>query len=184
MRYNPPPNWPAPPPGWQPPPGWEPDPAWGPAPQGWPVWLAEATPGRKPQRDRARLVLILATAVVLLACVGGLVYYLKFSGPDAGDTAAVSTAINNLAAASNVKNEGQLKDAMCTDTSDSVLQSMLTQQDAITIDSVTGVKISGRSASAQVTYHLGTNTSELKRTADLKWQSHWRVCALAVSTQN
>ena len=37
--YNPPPNWPAPPPGWTPPPGWEPDPAWGPPPEAWPVWI-------------------------------------------------------------------------------------------------------------------------------------------------
>lgn len=39
MRYNPPPNWPAPPPGWTPPPGWRPDPSWGPAPPGWQVWV-------------------------------------------------------------------------------------------------------------------------------------------------
>jgi hypothetical protein len=37
--YNPPPNWPAPPPGWTPPPGWQPDPSWGPAPEAWPVWI-------------------------------------------------------------------------------------------------------------------------------------------------
>lgn len=36
--FNPPPNWPAAPPGWRPPPGWAPDPAWGPAPVGWLVF--------------------------------------------------------------------------------------------------------------------------------------------------
>jgi hypothetical protein len=41
MRYNPPPNWPAPPAGWTPPPGWEPDAAWGPAPVGWPMWVED-----------------------------------------------------------------------------------------------------------------------------------------------
>lgn len=41
MRFNPPPNWPAPPPGWHPPPGWNPDPAWGPAPQGWQLWVED-----------------------------------------------------------------------------------------------------------------------------------------------
>lgn len=38
VRFNPPPNWPAPPPGWSPPPGWAPDPAWGPPPPGWQLW--------------------------------------------------------------------------------------------------------------------------------------------------
>lgn len=40
-RYNPPPNWPQPPPGWTPPPGWQPDPAWGPPPDGHQFWLHE-----------------------------------------------------------------------------------------------------------------------------------------------
>lgn len=37
--YNPPPNWPTPPPGWSPPPGWEPDAAWDPPPAEWQLWL-------------------------------------------------------------------------------------------------------------------------------------------------
>lgn len=54
MRYNPPPNWPAPPPGWTPQPGWEPNPAWGPEPPGWPLWVDEAprvdeTPAYSPE---------------------------------------------------------------------------------------------------------------------------------------
>ncbi|SEQ30486.1 hypothetical protein [Microlunatus flavus] len=39
--YNPPPNWPDPPPGWKPPPGWQPDPSWGPPPEGWELWTKE-----------------------------------------------------------------------------------------------------------------------------------------------
>ena len=38
-RFNPPPNWPAPPEGFIPPPGWQPDPSWGPAPEGWQLWV-------------------------------------------------------------------------------------------------------------------------------------------------
>ena len=38
LRFNPPPNWPAPPEGFEPPAGWQPDPAWGPAPEGWQIW--------------------------------------------------------------------------------------------------------------------------------------------------
>lgn len=37
--FNPPPHWPAPPPGWTPPPDWQPDPAWGPVPPGWSLWV-------------------------------------------------------------------------------------------------------------------------------------------------
>lgn len=39
MRFNPPPNWPVPPSGWEPPQDWHPDPAWPPAPPGWVFWV-------------------------------------------------------------------------------------------------------------------------------------------------
>jgi hypothetical protein len=39
LRYNPPPGWPPPPPGFTPKPGWQPDPAWGPPPPGWQLWV-------------------------------------------------------------------------------------------------------------------------------------------------
>lgn len=45
LRFNPPPNWPAPPEGFNPPAGWQPDPAWGPAPEGWQLWVEDSTPG-------------------------------------------------------------------------------------------------------------------------------------------
>lgn len=41
-RFNPPPDWPAPPLGWTPPPGWQPDPSWPPAPPGWQFWVPAA----------------------------------------------------------------------------------------------------------------------------------------------
>lgn len=44
MRFNPPPNWPPPPRGWQPADGWHPDPSWPPPPISWPLWI-EDTPG-------------------------------------------------------------------------------------------------------------------------------------------
>jgi RsiW-degrading membrane proteinase PrsW (M82 family) len=46
--FNPPPGWPAPPPGWQPPDGWQPDPSWPPAPSGWEFWKPE--PQLEPQQ--------------------------------------------------------------------------------------------------------------------------------------
>lgn len=47
-RFNPPPGWPAPPPGWLPPPGWQPDPSWPPAPAGWQFWVADSPPAQSP----------------------------------------------------------------------------------------------------------------------------------------
>jgi hypothetical protein len=41
LRFNPPPNWPIPPPGWQPPANWRPDPKWPAIPQGWELWVRE-----------------------------------------------------------------------------------------------------------------------------------------------
>lgn len=38
-RFNPPPNWPVPPEGWQPQPGWTPDPSWPAPPPGWQLWV-------------------------------------------------------------------------------------------------------------------------------------------------
>lgn len=39
MRFNPPPNWPPPPPGWIPDSNWTPDPAWPAPPPGWQLWV-------------------------------------------------------------------------------------------------------------------------------------------------
>src|SRR5215212_2529817 len=44
-RYNPPPNWPAPPPGWTPPDGWKAPANWPPPPNGWKFWVPDETEG-------------------------------------------------------------------------------------------------------------------------------------------
>lgn len=43
LRFNPPPNWPTQPAGWEPEPDWVPDPAWPPAPEGWQLWVPVRT---------------------------------------------------------------------------------------------------------------------------------------------
>jgi Septum formation len=43
-RYNPPPGWPPPPPGFTPKPGWQPDPSWPPPPPGWQLWVDDDEP--------------------------------------------------------------------------------------------------------------------------------------------
>lgn len=55
-RFNPPPNWPPPPPGFVPPPRWQPDPAWPPPPPGWRLWVPDdSVPGGPDDFDTARL---------------------------------------------------------------------------------------------------------------------------------
>ncbi len=49
LRFNPPPGWPAPRPGWTPPPGWQPDPSWPQAPPGWQLWVPH---GQAPVGER------------------------------------------------------------------------------------------------------------------------------------
>ncbi len=53
-RFNAPPGWPEPPPGWTPPPGWQPNPSWPPAPPGWQFWLppAHRSAGERTRRHR------------------------------------------------------------------------------------------------------------------------------------
>lgn len=55
MRFNVPPGWPAPMPGWTPPSGWQPDPSWPPAPAGWQFWipLQQSTTDQPGQRFAA-----------------------------------------------------------------------------------------------------------------------------------
>jgi hypothetical protein len=62
IRFNPPPDWPAPPLGWSPPQGWQPDPSWPPAPKGWRFWINDPAPGvgeptkHAPRRVRRRRI--------------------------------------------------------------------------------------------------------------------------------
>jgi len=44
LKFNNPPGWPEPEPGWQPPKGWAPDPSWPPAPVGWAFWIPSDSP--------------------------------------------------------------------------------------------------------------------------------------------
>lgn len=52
LVFNPPPNWPTPPPGWLPPAGWRPPPEWGPAPDNWRFYLVADRAGAIAQHER------------------------------------------------------------------------------------------------------------------------------------
>lgn len=94
LRFNPPPNWPAPPSArWVPGPGWRPDPAWGPAPVGWPLWVrVRAGTGSR----RRRLTGSLAAVAVGMLLAGAVLA----TGPTPPPAAARSGAAAQSGAAS------------------------------------------------------------------------------------
>ena len=102
VRFNPPPTWPAPPPGWTPPQGWVPDPSWPPPPTGWPLWIADpgtasTFPGsgteagpRMSRRQRGRKIWPGVTAAAVAAVlVGGGLGYVQRPGAGSDDWYAV-----------------------------------------------------------------------------------------------
>ncbi len=109
-RFNPPPNWPAPPVGWVPPEGWSPDPSWGPPPPGWQLWVEEshggpsaalpaggpspATHGSPSWLARHKAAVGLGAVVVVLVAVGAL-----SAGRGAGDAPAAAPSATHAAAA-------------------------------------------------------------------------------------
>lgn len=99
-RFNPPPTWPVPPPGWTPEPGWRPDPSWGPPPPGWQVWLEEgrpqhANPGRAGVPVLAKVAAVVVVGLFGASAIG--VVLGEGGGPSSGD----GTAPAEPSAASN-----------------------------------------------------------------------------------
>ena len=76
MRFNTPPGWPPPPPGWVAPPGWRPDPTWPQPPAGWPLWVDEKV---QPQASSSQGGGSVVVAGVLLA-IGSQVTFFKVRG--------------------------------------------------------------------------------------------------------
>ncbi|HEX7322859.1 MAG TPA: hypothetical protein VF299_07995 [Mycobacterium sp.] len=75
MRFNPPPTWPAAPPGWVPDSNWRPDPSWPPPPPDWPLWLDDSGFPAGPQRPaRSRTALWAALVVAALVVVAGSLF--------------------------------------------------------------------------------------------------------------
>lgn len=87
-RFNPPPNWPQPDPGWQPPAGWTPDPTWGPPPPGWNLWVDEqgrpvSGPGaKKGLSTGAKVGLWVGGGLVALCALFGIIGAIAGGGDD------------------------------------------------------------------------------------------------------
>jgi len=79
MRFNPPPGWPVPPPGWVPEATWTPDPSWPPAPPGWQFVVNESRPGIP---RRIWWLVAAVVAVVAMVFAGGGFLYHHVNQPD------------------------------------------------------------------------------------------------------
>lgn len=94
MRYNPPPNWPAPPPGWAPGADWAPDPLWPQPPPGWQFWVEDSAPGlsRQAKQRGSRLsgTALIAVAAVLVVVVAGVVAAVVLTRGDNGSQAGLN----------------------------------------------------------------------------------------------
>lgn len=80
--YNPPPNWPTPPPGWSPSAAWVPDPSWGPPPPGWQLWRDDPKPGLRRGSKIALGVVVGLLALCGVGVIGAI------TGGDEADPAA------------------------------------------------------------------------------------------------
>ena len=72
--FNPPPNWPAPPAGWQPPPHWHPDPSWPAAPADWEFWKPAP---RRGQRGTSFYIKAVAGVLTFAAAMIGVYVGIK-----------------------------------------------------------------------------------------------------------
>jgi hypothetical protein len=89
-RFNPPPNWPAMPQGFEPDPNWKPDASLPPVPPGWPLWILGAKPKPERRHRRPATIAIGAISIILVAVL--LVFFLVDKGntppPSAGQPGA------------------------------------------------------------------------------------------------
>lgn len=106
-RFNPPPNWPTPPPGWVPAAGWQPDPSWGPPPAGWQLWVDE--PARVSSVQRWKVATGVAVGLLVVVIWAG-----ASSGDDGDDpmtTAEATVAVDDARAAEEASESAAAEEA-------------------------------------------------------------------------
>ena len=103
QRFNAPPGWPAPEPGWIPPVGWQPEPSWPAAPLGWGFWVdGQGRPvagprgryGSRPSSPGRTVGLLAGVGLLMLlsSCAGLVVGAAGSSEPSPSAEAAVAFA--------------------------------------------------------------------------------------------
>ncbi|MDT5013148.1 MAG: hypothetical protein QOH57_4765 [Mycobacterium sp.] len=168
MRFNSPPNWPAPPPGWSPSPDWQPDPSWPPPPPGWPLWVDDPPRNRKP--------IILGVIALGVVAIIATVLVLTLGGePAQSDEEQVRAAVATLEDSFNRQDTEAYRAIHCRSrqTSKAVNPKGLHRETTIK-----SLKIDGDKATAQIETdwqhdELGPQpgTYELVRESD-----RWKVC--------
>ena len=110
MRFNSPPNWPAPPPGWTPPPDWQPDPSWPPPPPGWQFWVADSNA----HRNRTGLIIGgTAAAVAVVAIIAVVVLTTRDSKPS--DEEQIRAVVAGMEDAWNSSDYQKFRGFVCED---------------------------------------------------------------------
>jgi hypothetical protein len=180
MRFNSPPNWPAPPPGWVPPPDWRPDPSWPAPPPGWQVWVDDTPPSNN------KPLIIGGIAALLVVIIGVVVAVLWFTEdvrtttattPPKSDQEQVKDVVKTYQDAWNDSNFDGFKPIACKDwKADSTFNEtdfLDAREGADKLDlTVTSVEIDGDNATA-------TAEDESRGTNDIKLvreDGEWKWC--------
>lgn len=83
--FNPPPQWPAPPPGWAPTWDWTPDPSWAELPPGWQLWIPDPAWVARRRRRFAGLALASAVWVVTMMAIVAVTLFSPSSPSESAD---------------------------------------------------------------------------------------------------
>ncbi len=170
MRFNSPPNWPPPPPGWSPPPGWQPDPSWPTPPPGWPLWVPDVP------RRRTGLIaggIVAALAVIAIAVVAVVVVT---SNSEPTDEERIRTIVNGLEDTYNRSDFDAFQKYLCNSLKDEIAEDSWHSDDrwSLTIESL---EVTGDKATVSVTNDFdGTDEPETEDISFVREDGGWKAC--------
>lgn len=174
MRFNPPPNWPTPPPGWSPPPGWQPDPWWPPPPPDWPLWLPEA-----PRRHTGLIVGAILAAVAFLAVIGVVVviWVLPLTKPQPTDEDKIRASVSGLEETYNASDFDGFTGHLCKRIRDELRQDTNWHSDDRWTLTVNSVMVTGETADVSVTNEFdGKHDPETEDITFVREDGEWKAC--------
>lgn len=176
MRFNSPPNWPAPPPGWTPPPGWQPDPSWPAPPPGWQLWVQE-----KPPRRTGLIIGGIVAALAVIAIVVTIIV-VTTGGSEASQSPEdqIRSAITSYEEAWNASDYDAIAKVLCTEFLKGVSEDNFTktrEEDGRIDITVQSIKVDGETATANVVNEF-TNRDEPDNVewAFVREDGTWKRC--------